>query len=83
VNREVKLHIEGPVAQRAVPDALEARYPVLRWTIRDHVTLKRREFIRLFACGEDLSHEPMDAPFPEPVVEGKEPFRIVRAMAGG
>ena len=83
VNREVELEIEGVVTQRAVLDALEARYPMLRGTIRDHVTLKRRDFVRFFACGEDLSHEPMDAPLPDLVVNGLEPFRIVGAMAGG
>jgi sulfur-carrier protein len=73
VNREVELNIEGGVTQRTVLDALEARYPMLRGTIRDHATLKRRDFIRFFGCGEDLSHEPMDDPLPEPV----------GAMAGG
>lgn len=83
VDREVELEVEGPVTQRAVLDALETRYPMLRGTIRDHVTHKRRDFIRFFACGEDLSHEPADSVLPEPVVTGKEPFRIVGAMAGG
>jgi len=83
VDREVELDIEGPVTTRTVLDALEARYPMLRGTIRDHVTLKRRDFIRFFAVGEDLSHEPVDAPLPDPVVKGLEPFRIVGAMAGG
>ncbi|MCB9135616.1 MAG: MoaD/ThiS family protein [Anaerolineales bacterium] len=83
VDREVELEIERPVTQRAVLDALETRYPMLRGTIRDHVTLKRRDFIRFFACGEDLSHEPADSLLPDPVVNGTEPFRIVGAMAGG
>lgn len=83
VDREVELEVDGPVTTRTVLDALEARYPMLRGTLRDHVTLKRRDFIRFFACGEDLSHEPMDAPLPDPVTKGTEPFRIVGAMAGG
>ena len=83
VDREVELEIEGPATLRAVLDALEARYPMLRGTIRDHVTLKRRDFVRFFACGEDLSHESADTPLPDPVVKGLEPFRIVGAMAGG
>ena len=83
VNREVELEIDGPVTQRAVLDALEARYPMLRGTIRDHVTLKRRDFVRFFACGEDYSHTPMDDPLPDPIAKGVEPFRIVGAMAGG
>jgi sulfur-carrier protein len=83
VGREVSLEIEGPVTQRAVLDALEARFPMLRGTMRDHTTLKRRAFIRFFACGQDLSHEPPDAPLPEAVVSGAEPFMVVGAMAGG
>ena len=80
---EVQLGIEGPVTQRAVLDALEAKYPVLRGTIRDHGTLKRRAFVRFFACEQDLSHEPPDAPLPEAVARGDEPFMIVGAIAGG
>ena len=83
VGREVALEIEGPVTQRAVLDALEARFPMLQGTMRDHSTLKRRAFIRFFACGQDLSHEPPDAPLPEAVVSGAEPFMVVGAMAGG
>ncbi len=83
VSGEVMLEIEPPVTQRAVLDALEARFPVLRGTVRDHGTLKRRPFIRFFACGEDLSLEPPDAPLPDAVAAGKEPFRVVGAMAGG
>lgn len=81
--REVQLQVENPVTQRSLLDALEARYPTLRGTVRDHVTQERRAFIRFFACGQDLSHESPDAPLPEDVVQGKEPFRIVGAMAGG
>ena len=80
---EVTLEIEGAVTQRSVLDALEARYPVLCGTIRDHVTLKRRAFIRFFACEEDLSHESPDAPLPEAVANGTEPFLVVGAIAGG
>lgn len=83
VDREVELEMEGPVTISAVLDAVETRYPMLRGTIRDHVTLKRRDFIRFFACGEDWSHEPADTLLPERVVTGAEPFRIVGAMAGG
>lgn len=79
----VQLQIEGPATQRAVLDALEASYPVLRGTIRDHVTHERRPFVRFFACEEDLSHAPPDAPLPEAVALGVEPFLIVGAMAGG
>ena len=81
--REVELEIEGPVTQGSILDALEARYPVLRGTIRDHVTQQRRAFIRFFACGQDVSHEPPDAPLPDAVVTGAEPFWVVGAMAGG
>jgi len=80
---EVELEVEGPVTQRSVLDALEARYPMLQGTIRDHVTLQRRPFIRFFACMEDLSHESIDAPLPEAVVKGTEPFLVVGAIAGG
>jgi hypothetical protein len=83
IHGEVELHVEGQVTQRSVLDALEARYPMLRGTIRDHVTQQRRPFVRFFACEQDLSHEPPDAPLPEAVVIGAEPFRIVGAMAGG
>ncbi len=80
---EVKLEIEGQVTQRSILDALEARYPVLRGTIRDHVTQQRRPYVRFFACERDLSHEPPDAPLPDAVAAGNEPFLIVGAMAGG
>ena len=80
---EVELHVEGPVTQRSVLDALEALYPMLRGTIRDHVTRERRAFVRFFACEQDLSHEPPDAPLPEEVAAGDEPFLIVGAIAGG
>lgn len=83
VDGEVLLDIDGKVTQRAVLDALEERYPMLRGTIRDHVTQKRRAFVRFFACEEDLSHESPDEPLPEPVVTGAEPFLVVGAMAGG
>jgi sulfur-carrier protein len=83
VDGEVELHLEGPVTQRSVLDALEARYPMLRGTIRDPTTQRRRAFVRFFACQEDLSHEPPDAPLPEAVVLGTEPFLVVGAMAGG
>jgi hypothetical protein len=83
VEGEVTLEINGQVTQRSVLDALEARYPVLCGTMRDHVTLKRRAFIRFFACGEDLSHEPADAPLPDAVAKGAEPFLVVGAIAGG
>jgi hypothetical protein len=80
---ELTLEVEGPVTQRSILDALEARYPMLRGTLRDHVTLKRRPFVRFFACEEDWSHESPDAPLPEAVASGKEPFLIVGAIAGG
>jgi molybdopterin synthase sulfur carrier subunit len=83
VDAEVALDVDGPATQRSVLDALESRYPMLSGTVRDHVTQKRRPFLRFFACGEDLSHEPPDAPLPDAVKEGKEPFRIVGAIAGG
>jgi molybdopterin synthase sulfur carrier subunit len=83
VGREVKLEVEGAVTQRSVLDALEARYPMLRGTIREHGTLQRRAFLRFFACQEDLSHELPDSPLPDAVVSGKEPFLIVGAIAGG
>lgn len=83
VDREVKLEVKGQVTQRSVLDALEASYPMLRGTIRDHVTQQRRPFLRFFACEEDLSLEPPDAPLPEAVGSGTEPFLIIGAIAGG
>jgi hypothetical protein len=83
VEGEVRLDVEGVVTQGSVLDALEARYPMLRGTIRDHVTQKRRPFLRFFACEEDVSHEPPDAPLPDAVASGAEPFMVVGAIAGG
>ena len=83
VDGEVKLHVEGQITQRSVLDALEARYPMLRGTIRDHVTQKRRALVRFFACGEDWSNASPDDPLPEAVTTGAEPFLIVGAIAGG
>ncbi|HUI40423.1 MAG TPA: MoaD/ThiS family protein [Terriglobia bacterium] len=83
VDDEVTVEVQGAVTQRSVLDALEARYPVLRGAIREHDTLKRRPFIRFFACEEDLSHESPDAPLPEAVAAGKEPFLVIGAIAGG
>jgi len=83
VDGEVKLEVPGVVTQRAVLDALEAVYPMLRGTIRDQVTRERRAFLRFFACEQDLSHEPPDAPLPEAVAMGAEPLLVVGAMAGG
>jgi molybdopterin synthase sulfur carrier subunit len=83
VDGDVRVEVPGPVTQRSVLDALEAAYPMLRGTIRDHGTLKRRAFVRFFACGEDLSHAPADAPLPAAVADGKEPFMVVGAIAGG
>ncbi|HEX7000046.1 MAG TPA: MoaD/ThiS family protein [Gammaproteobacteria bacterium] len=83
VDGEVTLAVDGPVTQRAVLDALEARYPMLRGTVRDHVTHQRRPLVRFFACKEDLSHESPDTPLPEAVASGAEPFLIVGAVAGG
>jgi molybdopterin converting factor small subunit len=83
VGREVALEIDGAVTLRSALDALEARYPMLRGTIRDQVTQQRRPFLRFFACQEDLSHEPPDAPLPEAVVSGKEPLIVLGAIAGG
>jgi len=83
VGSEVELEVHGPVTQRSILDALEAGYPMLRGTIREHVTQKRRPFVRFFACEQDLSHEPPDAPLPEPVATGAEPYLIVGAIAGG
>jgi hypothetical protein len=83
VGDEVTLEVAGPVTQRSVLDALEARYPMVRGAIRDHVTLQRRPFLRFFACEEDLSHESPDAPLPEAVATGREPFIVIGAIAGG
>jgi hypothetical protein len=83
VEGEVTLDVQGPVTQRSLLDALESRYPVLRGTVRDHGTLKRRAFVRFFACEQDLSHESPDALLPDAVAAGTEPFLIVGAMAGG
>jgi molybdopterin synthase sulfur carrier subunit len=83
VEGEVKVDVDGRATQRSVLDALESRYPMLRGTIRDHVTQQRRAFVRFFACQEDLSHEPPDDPLPDAVEKGTEPFMVVGAMAGG
>ena len=83
VDGDVQLDIEGEVTQRSVLDALEARFPMLRGTIRDHATQRRRAFVRFFACGEDLSHQAPDTPLPDAVAKGAEPFMIVGAIAGG
>lgn len=83
IDGEVRLDLEGTVTQRSILDALETRYPMLRGTIRDHVTHQRRPFLRFFACEQDLSHESPDAPLPEAVATGAEPFLIIGAMAGG
>jgi sulfur-carrier protein len=83
VGNEVQIEVAGPVTQRSVLDALEARYPMLRGAIRDHETLQRRAFLRYFACEEDLSHEPPDSLLPEAVASGKEPFIVIGAIAGG
>jgi hypothetical protein len=83
VGREVEISVEGPVTQRSVLDAVEASFPMLKGAIRDHVTKQRRAFLRFFACQEDLTHESPDAPLPEAVVSGKEPFLIIGAIAGG
>ena len=83
VGNEVELEVTGPVTQRSVLDALEARYPMLRGTIRDHVTQQRRAFLRFFACEEDLSHESPDAPLPDAVASGGEPLIVIGAIAGG
>jgi sulfur-carrier protein len=80
---EVELEVRGPVTQRSILDALEVRYPMLQGTIRDHVTQQRRAFVRFFACAEDLSHESPDAPLPDAVASGAEPFLVVGAIAGG
>lgn len=83
VGKEVQLHIEAPVTQQAILDALEAQYPVLRGTIRDHSTHQRRAFIRFFVCGEDWSHKAADVPLPDEIAAGKESFKVIGAMAGG
>jgi molybdopterin synthase sulfur carrier subunit len=83
VGGEVKLVVEGPATQRSILDALEARYPTLRGTIRDHITGQRRPMLRFFACAEDLSHEAPDVPLPDAVASGAEPFFVVGAIAGG
>lgn len=83
VDGEVMLDVEGQVTQRSVLDALEARYPMLCGTVREHGTLRRRAFVRFFACGEDLSHDSPDAPLPAAVAQGKEPYMIVGAISGG
>ncbi|HET6959139.1 MAG TPA: MoaD/ThiS family protein [Vicinamibacterales bacterium] len=83
VGGEVSIEVDGPVTLRSVLDALEATYPVLRGTIRDHGTLKRRAFLRFFACEQDLSHQPPDEALPPPVASGAEPFLIIGALAGG
>ena len=83
VDGEVQLKVDGKVTQGSVLDALETRYPMLRGTIRDHVTHRRRAFVRFFACGEDLSHESPDSPLPDAVATGAQPFMVVGAIAGG
>ncbi|MEX2167850.1 MAG: MoaD/ThiS family protein [Pirellulales bacterium] len=83
IDGEVQLDVAGPITQRSVLDALEARYPMLRGTIRDHVTHERRAFVRFFACEQDLSHDPPDAPLPDAIASGAEPFWVVGAIAGG
>ena len=83
VDGEVRIGVTGPVTQASLLDALEARYPMLRGAIRDHGSLKRRAFIRFFACSQDLSHEPPDAPLPDEVARGLEPFLVIGAVAGG
>ena len=83
VKGDVPLEVEGPVTRHAILDALEARYPMLRGTIRDHADGQRRPLLRFFACGEDVTHEPADAPLPEAIASGAEPFYIIGAIAGG
>jgi molybdopterin synthase sulfur carrier subunit len=83
VDGDVELDVDAIVTQQSILNALEARYPMLRGTMRDHVTQLRRPLVRFFACGEDLSHEPPDAPLPEPIAKGSEPFVIIGAIAGG
>jgi len=83
VDREIVIDVEAPITIGTVLDAVEDRYPMLRGTIRDHVTHQRRDFIRYFACGQDLSHEPQDTALPDAIRSGAEPFRVIGAMAGG
>ena len=83
IEGEVGLDLNGTLTQRSLLDAVEAKYPMLRGTMRDHVTQLRRPLVRFFACGDDLSHEPPDAPLPEPIAKGSEPFVIIGAIAGG
>jgi sulfur-carrier protein len=83
VDGEVQIEVDGPATQRSVLDALEARYPVLCGTMRDHITLKRRPFVRFFVCQEDWSHESPDSPLPDAVATGAEPFMVIGAIAGG
>lgn len=83
VAKELTLQVDGPVTARAILDTLEHRYPMLRGTIREYVTMERRPMLRFFACGEDISHQSLDLPLPEAVASGSEPFRIVGAIAGG
>jgi molybdopterin synthase sulfur carrier subunit len=83
IDREVEVSLDGPISPAAILDAVEAEYPMLKGTIRDHVTKARRPFVRFFACGEDLSHDPPDNELPQAVAEGKEPFMVVGAIAGG
>jgi len=83
VNGDVTLEIEGDVTRRSILDALESRYPMLRGTIREHVSGERRPFLRFFACGEDITHKSPDAPLPDEIVSGKEPFYVIGAIAGG
>lgn len=83
VRGEVQIEVEGPVTQGSILDAVEAKYPTLKGTIRDHTTLQRRAFVRFFACEQDLSHESPDAPLPEAVAQGREPFLVIGAIAGG
>jgi molybdopterin synthase sulfur carrier subunit len=80
---EIHLHVDAPISQRSLLNALEASYPALQGTMRDHVSQLRRPFVRFFACGQDLSHESPDAPLPDPIIEGAEPFLVVGAVAGG
>ena len=83
VNGDVELEVQGEVTRRSILDALEARYPMLRGTIRDHVAGQRRPFLRFFACGEDVTHEPADAPLPQAIASGAETFYVIGAIAGG